>query len=306
MISITDRLIGAEIEYMGDARDDKFDYVDEYYRDMREVNSILLPCSDIQASLGIISNIFKELDNKTRRVLGTYGWINSYGIAYNGAHLHLSGDINSTILRNNILKVINKWGFSPRTVTSWHIFNRPTNYSFKNKIKHSPVYNTPRGTTEIRVLDLEYFMNDEILVDLGLAIEAAYNNKNIAGSAKWAATLTNMHIDDVKACLDFMDTNRASWWDKLCDGAYKNNFTDEIIDFRGLDDWRKSNEMHEPPIIARSLSGLRGPARPITPILSRELQSDFSLTTFDRLMGEPIFYESMLEDEIIETPTEEI
>lgn len=234
---LTDRLIGAEIEYIGDNGDIPFDYVNEYYRGMREINTILLPGTNVLESLLVIKDIMIELDKKMVKKLGTFSWLNSYGIAYNGAHLHLSGSIDSSALERNILRLIAKHGFSPRTVTSWHIFNRPTKYNFKNKRKHTPIYQTPRDTTEIRILDIEYLQSEEILVDLATAIEFAYNGKDTEGDFTWANKLKNIHLEDYQACCAFLDNNLAAWWTKVEEGVYKNNNGGDVCNFKDLDDW---------------------------------------------------------------------
>ncbi len=242
---ITTRLIGAEIEYYASGDDDNFDYVNEYYSAMREVNSILLPGSDALASLKTLKLIMIEMSKKIRQPLGTRGWSNSYGFAYNGVHLHLSGKISQKILTSNIFKLMNKHGLSPRTVTSWHIFNRPSDYSLKNKRKHQPVYRTPRGTLEIRALDLEYFLDDDIIKDLAKAIEGAYTDKEMEGDASWVAKLMSIPIDNYQECCSFLDTNLSNLWEKRADGIYRNKISKYIIDFTLLSDWGRDREEEE-------------------------------------------------------------
>ncbi len=239
---ITKRLMGAEIEYYASADDKSFEYVNEYYSAMREVNSILLPGSDILTSLKTLKLIMIEMSKKIRHPLGTKGWANSYGFAYNGVHLHLSGTINKEVLTDNIFKLMHKHGLSPRTVTSWHIFNRPSEYSLKNKRKHQPVYKTPRGTLEIRVLDLEYFLDDNIIKDLALAIEGGYTGKAIKGDASWVDKLLPIHIDNYKECCKFLDTNLSNLWEKRADGIYRNKVSRYTIDFTTLSDWGRDRE----------------------------------------------------------------
>ena len=234
---ITNRLIGAEIEYYASGEDKPFHYVDEYYSAMREVNSILLPGSDVLESLKTLKQIMLAMDKKIKHPLGTRGWRNSYGFAFNGVHLHLSGRINKEVLTSNIFKLIDKYGMSPRTVTSWHIFNRPTNYGLKNKNKHQPVYKTPRGTLEIRILDLEYFLNDNIINDLALAIEGGFNGKAIEGSKAWVSKLMDINIDNYKDCCEFLDNNLAPWWTKESEGNYTNTKGNYSLDFKDLPDW---------------------------------------------------------------------
>lgn len=234
---ITTRLMGAEIEYLGDSGDAQFDYVNEYYRGMREVNSILLPGSNILDSLMILKDIIKAIDDKTVNKIGTNGWVNSYGMAYNGVHLHLSGSLSRGLLERNILRLINKHGFSPRTVTSWHIFNRPTKYNFKNKNKHVPIYKTPRNTLEIRILDIEYFITDDIIKDLAIAIEYAYNGKETEGDYSWASRLQDIPMEDYKACCKFLDKNMAKWWTKRGAGYYMNTNGGYLFKFKELEGW---------------------------------------------------------------------
>jgi len=236
---ITEKLMGAEIEYFASGDDKSFEYVNEYYSAMREVNSILLPGSDILNSLKTLKLIMLEMSKKIRHPLGTRGWPNSYGFAYNGVHLHLSGSINQEVLTDNIFKLMYKHGFSPRTVTSWHIFNRPSEYSLKSKRKHQPVYKTPRGTLEIRALDLEYFLDDNIIKDLALAIEGGYKGESVEGDASWVNKLLNIHIDDYKKCCSFLDTNLSTLWEKLDEGIYRNKVSRYVIDFTTLSDWSR-------------------------------------------------------------------
>ncbi len=243
--AITTRLMGAEVEYLGSSRDKAFDFVNEYYRDMREVNSILLPCSDVLASLKVLKDIMLNIDDSIHNKLGTYGWVNSYGIAYNGVHLHLSGKIDAGALERNIFRVIHRHGLSPRTVTSWHIFNRPTRYNLKNKRKHVPIYKTPRGTLEIRILDIEYFMDDEIIVDIAEAIEFAYAGKDTKGNHKWVDDLMRIGMEDYKKCCDYLDTNMAKWWRKNSEGRYTNTNGNYTFAFKDLEDWEVPEEMPE-------------------------------------------------------------
>ena len=239
---LTTRLIGAEIEYYASSDDKSFNYVDEYYSAMREVNSILLPGTDVLTSLMTLKTIILELDKKIRHPLGTRAWPNSYGFAYNGVHLHLSGKINQEILTTNIFRLMHKHGLSPRTVTSWHIFNRPTNYSFKNKRKHQPVYRTPRGTLEIRVLDLEYFLDDAIIKDLAIAIEGGYKGELIDGNDSWVNSLLKINLDNYQECCKFLDTNLSPMWNKKEEGVYINKIGDYEFNFKSLPDWVTQEE----------------------------------------------------------------
>lgn len=245
MSKITNRLMGAEVEYLA-GNDRNFDYINEYYSRMREVNSILLPGSDIKESLFILKDILMALNSKLEFPLGTRGWVNSYGIAYNGVHLHLSGNISKVHLKENILKVIGKHGMSPRTVSSWHIFNRPTNFNFKNKRKHCPIYLTPRGTVEIRVLDVEYFLDDDIIVDLSKAIDAAYNEEYIEGDNSWVNTLVSIPLEAYRRSCEFLDGNLYKGWRKVEDGIYEHTTTEYSVNFTRLDGWTQQTPEEVP------------------------------------------------------------
>ena len=246
---ITTRLMGAEVEYYCSSRDKSFSYVNEYYSGMREVNSILLPCSDVLETLMTLKGILEKVDASIHHKLGTKGWVNSYGMAYNGVHLHLSGSINKEVLEKNIFRLMNKYGLSPRTVTSWHIFSRPSTYGLKRKRKHQPIYKTPRGTLEIRVLDVEYFLDVKIIKDLAIAIEAAYNGELIDGSDKWVSKLLQIPLEDYKASLKFLDKNLSPSWIRNEEGIYTNTNGNYHFDYTVLSEWAR-----EEPVAVRGES----------------------------------------------------
>ncbi len=240
---------------------------------MREVNSILLPCSDVLETLKTLKTILINIDKKLEHKLGTRAWYNSYGIAYNGVHLHLSGGINYEILQSNIYKLIDKYGLSPRTVTSWHVFSRNSRYGLKQKRKHQPIYKTPRNTLEIRVLDIEYFLDDYIILDLAKAIEGAYNGVEVEGSTAWVNKLLAINLEEYKKSLEFMESNMSKWWTKRTDGVYHNNNGGYTFDFRTLPEWAEQEERERmvrtpetvnleelvvPPIILRRSGEIRG------------------------------------------------
>ena len=237
--------MGAEIEYLASDEDKRFHSVSEYYSRMREVNSILLPGSNILDSLMVLKEIIQSLDKKLKNTLATRAWPNGYGFAYNGVHLHLSGKLDKEILTKNIFRLMAKHGLSPRTVTSWHIFNRPSNYSFKNRNKHQPIYKTPRGTLEIRVLDLEYFLDDEIIKDLAVAIDMAYAGKLIDGDDTWVSRLLDINLDKYKDCCEFLDSNMAKNWEKIKEGHYINKVGRYDFNFTALPDWREEEPEDE-------------------------------------------------------------
>jgi len=242
---LTTRLIGAEIEYLASSEDEEFEYVNEYYSGMREVNSILLPGTNVLDSLMVLKDIINAMQEKIKNPIGTSGWLNSYGYAFNGIHLHLSGALDARALEHNILSVIWKYGLSPRTVSSWHVMHRRTNYNFKDKRKHSPVYRTPRGTHEIRILDIEYFMNDDILKDIAIAIEDAYKGNKIVGNSTWAASLINIPLEHYITNCEFLDTNLSTEWEKEQDGIYRHKRTRYRINFKELEDWRRERESRD-------------------------------------------------------------
>ena len=238
MKNLTTRLMGAEIEYRASASDKSFESIAEYYSGMREVNTILLPCSDVLESLKVLKQILINMDDKIYHKLGTSGWFNSYGYAFNGMHLHLSGSINKDILRNNILKVIGKHGLSPRTTTSWHVMERPTNYNFKSRSKNCPVYRTSKGTTEIRILDLEYFIDDDIIEDLAHAIEESYRGKEIVGDLEWAVKLSGIGLENYVEIFKILDGNLSKFWEKLDEGVYKNTYANYTLDYTETHDYQ--------------------------------------------------------------------
>ncbi len=232
------RLMGAEVEYFASATDTVEVYVNEYYSRMREVNTILLPASDVSVALYILKDIIKSIGKNVSAPLGTKGWYNGYGYAYNGVHLHLSGNIDPRVLEVNILKVIGKHGLSPRTVTSWHVLNRISKFSFKQRRKHRPVVKSNKNTYEIRILDIEYFLDDDIIEDIATAINGAYNGKVIEGDDRWASKLVSIPIENYKECCKFLDDNCSKFWKKHEDGVYVNTNTGDKLDFREFDEWR--------------------------------------------------------------------
>jgi len=235
-MKLTQRLIGAEIEYKAHPDDDRFTSISEYYSGMREVNNILLPGTDVKESLKTLQKILQQIDKNLRFPLCTHFWKCSYGYAFNGVHLHLSGNISTEKLRYNILSVIGKYGLSPRVATSWHVMSRPTNYGFKNKRKHTPIYHTPRGTKEIRILDVELFMDDKSLEDIADAIIAAYANEfHSVGPTAWYDRLQTTHLEDYKKSCKILDDNLHPSWQKLANGMYEN--AAGVIDFTQFREW---------------------------------------------------------------------
>jgi hypothetical protein len=249
--------MGAEVEYYASSRDGAFTYVNEYYDRMREVNSILLPCTDVHVALVTLKEIIANMQKKIQNKIGTRGWYNGYGYAYNGVHLHLSGNINAEILETNILRVIGKHGMSPRTVTSWHIFSRPTRYNLKSKRKHRPIHKTNKGTLEIRVLDIEYFTDDAIIKDLAEAISGAYNGNIINGDDTWVRKLLDIPLENYRECCNFLDTNMSKKWGKLEDGVYNLIGTPYTLNFTSLDEWQRDEPLEAPECVPLTAEEIR-------------------------------------------------
>ena len=239
-----DRIVGLEVEYRQHEDDNILEYENEYYSRMKEINRLLLPMhkGDTLSTLKTIKNLLVGIDSKLGNPLGTFNWATSYGHAFNGLHLHISHKIDRALLTRNILRVIGKWGITPRVATSWHVRAQPSFRSFKAKGKYTPVHVTPRGTTEIRILDIEYFYNDEILVDIAQAIDYSCHEvrKEVKfGDYKWFNQ--DCYNEDLGKLLMAMEKNMAPWYTKTGTMSYTNKYTGDQIRFNDNYDRNRSD-----------------------------------------------------------------
>jgi len=232
-----DRLVGLEVEYKQSGSDNIPNPENEYYNGMKEINRILLPMHKGKTldTLKTIKNVLVGINKRTGRKLGTYHWSTGYGHAFNGLHLHISHKISKKLLTKNILRVIDKWGQTPRIATSWHVRAQPSHRGFKAKSKYTPVHVTPRGTTEIRILDIEYFYDDEILKDIATAIDYSTNEilKEVDfGSESWF--YQDCYNEDTGKLLMSMESNMATWYTKIDEMTYANAYTNDVVCFQNL------------------------------------------------------------------------
>jgi len=227
--------IGVEIEFKQLYNSDTkklHGCVSEYYNSMKEINNILIPTSgDVKKGIIAISTLLKNINNKLGRVIGTTSWRPSYGNVYNGIHIHLDGRHSKAYLTHNLLQAIHKIGLTPRIVTSWHIRQVSSSMSLKRKDKYRPVIHTRYGTTEIRLLDIEYFYDRKSALLIADAIEKAINGELVdyGYSTDWFYSTDSIDIAD--KWLNILDKNKAKWITKINTAEYLNRYNNGIINF---------------------------------------------------------------------------
>jgi len=227
--------IGVEIEFKRLHNSDNkklHGCVSEYYNNMKEINNILIPTNG-NAKKGIlaISTLLKKINSTLGRTIGTNTWTPSYGNVYNGLHIHLDGRHNKTYLEHNLLQAIHKIGLTPRIVTSWHIRQVSSSMSLKRKDKYRPVIHTRYGTTEIRLLDIEYFYDRKSTLLIADAIEKAVNGELIDYGYNTEWFYSTDSIDIANKWLDILDKNKAKWVVKIDNAHYVNRYNKEITNF---------------------------------------------------------------------------
>jgi len=227
--------IGVEIEfkrlYNSDTRK-LHGCVSEYYNSMKEINNILIPTSgNVKKGIFAISTLLKNINSTLGRTIGTNTWTPSYGNVYNGLHIHLDGRHSKAYLEHNLLQAIHKIGLTPRIVTSWHIRKVNSSMSLKQKKKYRPVIHTRYGTTEIRLLDIEYFYDRKSTLLIADAIEKAINGELVdyGYNTDWFYSTDSIDIAD--KWLDILDKNKAKWVAKVSKTEYLNKYNSEITNF---------------------------------------------------------------------------
>jgi hypothetical protein len=223
--------IGVEVEYLMSLSDNIKNKVPEYYNKMYEINDLMLPVIDgnILATLRSIRNVLVGINKRLTNKLATYTWNTSYGMAFNGLHLHLDAKVDVDILTNNLLWVINKHGITPRIATSWHVKQVVSDRPWKIKDTFRPVIHTEFGTTEIRLLDIEYMYNDSTIKDIATAIDSALRGTSIATDTSWF--YADVPNENIGHWLNIMETNLADWYYKVSGCRYINRFSGKTHDF---------------------------------------------------------------------------
>jgi hypothetical protein len=227
--------IGVEIEFRQLKNSDTTKLhgcVSEYYNNMKEINNILIPTrGDVKSGILSISALLKNINNKLGRTIGTSVWRPSYGNVYNGLHIHLDGKHNKALLEHNLLQAVHKIGITPRIATSWHIRKVRSSMSLKRKDKYRPVIYTKYRTTEIRLLDIEYFYDRKSTLLVADAIEKAINDETVDYGYDVGWFYSNDSIDVADRWLDVLDRNKAHWITKVDKTTYLNRYNNDVVNF---------------------------------------------------------------------------
>ena len=226
------RMMGVEIEYLASDSDSVPNHVREYYSGMREVNNLIIPWN-LEDTVGALKNVQAMLINFSKFAgNGAYttAWNSGSGYAYNGVHIHLSGAVSKEALTESVWKLVHKYGCTPRIATSWHIKEVHSDANFKKKRRFRPVITTSFNTTEIRLFDMEYFLNDDFLEDLAEAIVLATKGEAVGGTRSPFGRTVYI-AEDFAKILNIMDKNIAPWWVCVDHMQYRNRYTGVRIDY---------------------------------------------------------------------------